>query len=67
MLGYVERALKGFVQAAGRMAMLQGDVIGALELAQNFSFAQHHRVQSAGHLEKVMDTLWLAQVVDFIA
>src|SRR5437016_2095152 len=47
-------------------AVLQSQIVSACELSENFCFPQHHRIQSAGDLEEVMDALRFGQPVDFI-
>ena len=61
VLGDVKRALEGLVQPAAGVAVLERQVVGLLELAEDFGFAQHHRVQAAGDLEEMVHALRLAQ------
>ena len=52
MFGDIERLLKRFVQAAAGVAVLQREVVGFLELAENFRFAEHHGIESARDFEQ---------------
>ena len=61
MLGDVEGALERLVKPTAGMAVLEREVVGFFELAEDFRFAKHHRIQTAGDLEQVMQALRLAQ------
>ena len=45
---------------------MEGEVVGFLELAENFGFTQHQGVEAAGDLEQVLDAVRLVQFVDLI-
>jgi len=64
VFGDVEGALKGPVEPGAGMAMLAGQLIRLFKLAQNLRFPEHHRIQPAGHAEKMLDALRLAQRVN---
>ena len=54
LLGYIERLLKGLVQSPACSLMRERELISCLELTEDFRLAQHHRIQSAGHLEEML-------------
>ena len=59
-LGHVERLLECLVeQWAGGFAGV-GQLVGELELTEDFGLAQHHRVDAARHAEEVLDALRVA-------
>ena len=60
LLGHVERFLEGLVQMAAGLLVLQGGVVGLLQLAENFRFAHHHRIQSAGDFEQMFQACRIA-------
>ena len=64
MFGDVEGALEGLVQPAAGVAVLEGEVVGLLELAEDFGLAQHHGIEAAGDLEQVLQALGFAQGVE---
>src|SRR5688572_103941 len=66
MLGDVEGALKGLVQAAAGMVVLERDIVGLLQLAEDFRLAEHHGVEAAGDLEQVLDALWFCELIEFV-
>ena len=53
-LGHLQRRLERPVQALARELRRLGGLIGVFDLARNFGFADHQRVQPAGHREKVL-------------
>ena len=66
LFGDIERLLKGLVQTAAGMFMLERKLVGLFELTENFRLAQDHRVESAGDLEQVFDTLRFAQGINLV-
>ena len=46
--------LEKFVEMRVGRPMLGGCAVGLLELAEDFGFADHHGIQSAGHSKKVL-------------
>lgn len=66
VFGDVEGALEGLVQAAAGVLVLEGEVVGFLELAEDFGFTEDHRVHAAGDLEEVLDALRFAQEIEFV-
>ena len=65
-LGYRERALKELVQVAAQHLRVLRDTHGGLHLAEDLRFAQHHRVQSAGHAEGVAHGTLVGQQVEVL-
>ena len=70
-LGFVADALadlKGVVEEAVEQpaggALLGGLGVGLLDLVDDLVFAQHHRIQPAGHAEEVADRLLVAELVE---
>jgi len=66
VFGHVESTLKSSSEAGAGMAIFQRQIIGLLELAENFRFAQNHRIHSTGNPEQVLHTLRLVQAINLI-
>ncbi|MCY1236029.1 hypothetical protein D9M72_486650 [compost metagenome] len=62
-LGHREGALEQLVQVRPQRAGLAGRAHRVLELAQDLGFAQHHRIQPAGHAEGMAHGFGLRQRV----
>ncbi|MNN05501.1 hypothetical protein D3C81_1182640 [compost metagenome] len=60
-LRHGEGALEQLVQVGAQRAGLAGGAHCVLELAQDLRFAKHHRVQPAGHAERVTHGFGLGQ------
>ena len=59
--------MEGFVQLRAGVAALEREVVGFLELAEDFGFTQNHRVQPAGDAEEVVQTLGFGVRVKHVA
>ena len=46
--------------------MLEGEVVRLFELPQDFGFAQHHRIQSAGDFEQMLQAMRLMVSVKLV-
>ena len=66
LLGDVEGALKGFVQQSTGVVVLEREVVGFLELAEDFRFTEDHGFEAGGDSEQVLDALGFSQLVDFV-
>src|SRR5262249_37687383 len=66
VFGDIESPLKGLIQSASGMAVLQRQVVRFLELTKNFSLAKHHRIKAASHFEKMVQALRLVERINFI-
>jgi hypothetical protein len=62
-LGHRERALEQLVQVRAQRAGLTGGAHRVLQLPQDLRFAEHHRVQAAGHAERMAHGFRLGQRV----
>ena len=57
VLGDVKCALKYPVQPRAGVAVAMRERVSLLELAEDFRFAEHHRVEAARDSEKMVQTL----------
>src|SRR5262245_37638782 len=48
------------------MLMLEREIVSFFELSENFRFAEDHRVEAAGNLEKVFDAFGFGESVEFV-
>ncbi len=62
-LGHRERALEQLVQVGAKRAGFTGGAYRILQLAQDLGLAQHHRIQPAGHAERMAHGFGLRQRV----
>ena len=67
LLGHLEGALESLVQPRAGVPVLEGQVVGFLELAEDFGFAEHHRVETAGDLEQVLNAVGIGNLVKLVA
>ena len=66
MLGHVEGALEGLVQPRAGVPVLERQVVGFLELAENFRLTQHHRIETAGHSEEMFHAVLIGVLVKLV-